>query len=75
MFLELSHQIFTESKIVAALICRVTQKLINLKHSPVLTGLFTFRPASQFVERYQSAVSALNVEDLISNSFCKFNKY
>jgi hypothetical protein len=34
-----------------------------------------FKPASQSVERYQSVLScALNMEDLISNEFCKLNK-
>jgi hypothetical protein len=37
-------------------------------------GMFTFKPANQFVERYQSVMSyALNMEDLISNNFSKFS--
>jgi hypothetical protein len=53
----------------------MAQKLVNPKHSLVLTEMFEFKPANQFVERYHSVVSyTLNVEDLISNNFCKFNK-
>jgi hypothetical protein len=52
----------------------VAQKSVNLKHSLVVTGMFRFKPATQFVERYHSVVScALNTEDLISNNFCKFS--
>jgi hypothetical protein len=37
--------------------------------------MFSFKTSSQFVERYHSAgSSALNMEDLISNNFCKLNK-
>jgi hypothetical protein len=56
-------------------IYRVAQKSVNLKHSLVLEGMFRFKPVSKFVERYHSAVNcALSMEDLISNSFCKFSK-
>jgi hypothetical protein len=48
----------------------VAQKSVNLKRSPLLTGMFRFKPVSQFVERYHSVAScALNMEDLISNIF------
>jgi hypothetical protein len=41
---------------------------IGPKHSLVLTGIFVFKHASQFVERHHSAVfCALNIEDLISS--------
>jgi hypothetical protein len=54
---------------------RVAQKSVNLKHSFVLTGMFRFKPASRFVERYQSVVScALNTKDLISKNFYKISK-
>jgi hypothetical protein len=54
----------------------MTQKTVNLKHLPLLTGMFKFKPASQFVEWYNSAVSCgLNMEDLISKIVCKFTKY
>jgi hypothetical protein len=54
---------------------RVAQKSVNLKHSLVITGMFRFKPATQFVERYHSGVScAMNSEDLISNNFRKFSK-
>jgi hypothetical protein len=36
---------------------RVAQESLNLKHSLVLTGMFSFKPASQFEERYHSVVS------------------
>jgi hypothetical protein len=37
--------------------------------------MLTFKPAGQFLERYQSFVSsALAMEDLISNNFRKFSK-
>jgi hypothetical protein len=53
----------------------MTQKSVNLKHSLVLTGMFRFKPGSQFAERYHSVVSrALNMGDVISNYFSKFNK-
>jgi hypothetical protein len=53
----------------------VAQKSVNLKHYVVLTGMFRFKPASQFVEPYHNAVScAVNMENLISNRFCKFSK-
>jgi hypothetical protein len=56
-------------------IYRVVQTLVDRKHSLVLMEMFKFKPASQFLERYNSAVSsALNTEDLISNNFCKFSK-
>jgi hypothetical protein len=45
------------------------------KHSPVLMGMFRCKPASLFVERYHGVVScALNMEDLISNNFCKYGE-
>jgi hypothetical protein len=51
------------------------QKSVTLKHSLVLTGMFTFKPASRFVERYHIVVGcALNMEGLISNNLCKFGK-
>jgi hypothetical protein len=54
---------------------RVTQTLVNLKQSLVLNGTFRFKPTSQFVERYQSVMGcALNMEELISKIFGKFNK-
>jgi hypothetical protein len=49
---------------------KVPQKLVNVKHSLVLTGMLRFTPASQLVERYHSvAVCAVNMEDLIQNNF------
>jgi hypothetical protein len=54
---------------------RAAQKSANPKHSLLLTGMFRLKPASKFVERYLSVVSCtINMEDLISNSFCIFNK-
>jgi hypothetical protein len=51
-------------------IYRVVHASVRLKHSLVLTGMFRFKPASQFVEPYHRAVNcALNMEDLISNNF------
>jgi hypothetical protein len=51
------------------------QKSVNVEHSLVLTGIFEFKPASQFVERYHRRMScALNMEILIANSFYKFGK-
>jgi hypothetical protein len=35
---------------------RVAQKLVSLKYSLLLTGMFIFKPTSQFVERYHSVV-------------------
>jgi F0F1-type ATP synthase gamma subunit len=53
----------------------MAQKLVNQKHSFVLAGMFIQSYASQFLKRYHSVANcALNMEDLISNSFCKFNK-
>jgi hypothetical protein len=58
------------------LIYRVDQNSVNLNHSVVLKGMFTFKPASQFAERYHSIVScALNMDNPISNNFCKCIKY
>jgi hypothetical protein len=38
-------------------------------------GTFGFETASQFVERYHSAVSyPLSMDSLISKDFCKFSK-
>jgi hypothetical protein len=54
---------------------RLTRKSVNLKYSLVSTGMFLFKPASQRVERDQSALScALNVESFIWTNFCKFSK-
>jgi hypothetical protein len=54
----------------------VGQKSVNLKYSLILTEMFRFILASQFVDRYHSVVScALNMEGLISNNFCKLSKY
>jgi hypothetical protein len=54
----------------------IFRQSVNLKHSPLLTRMFTFEPASQFVEGYHSPVScALNMEGLVSNNYCKFSKY
>jgi hypothetical protein len=54
---------------------RVAQKSVYLKYSVVLTGMFTIKPASQFVEQFHNVVScALNMEDLISKYFRKLNK-
>jgi hypothetical protein len=56
-------------------IYRVPQKSVNLNHSLVWTGMVRFKPGSQFVERYHSVVScALNMEDLILNSFRVFSE-
>jgi hypothetical protein len=45
-------------------ICCAAQKSVNLKYSVVSTGMFRFKPASQFVEWYHSVVScALDMED------------
>jgi hypothetical protein len=65
---------FSWSMLIPSTYIQMTQNSVNLKHSLVLNGIFRFRPVSQFVERYHSIVScALNVEDLISNNFCKFS--
>jgi hypothetical protein len=46
---------------------------LNLQYCLILTGMFRFKPASQFVEQYHNVVScALNMEGLILNNFCKF---
>jgi hypothetical protein len=50
----------------------VAEKSTNLKDSLVLAGMFRFMPTSQFVERYHSV--ELNMEDFITNNFCKFSK-
>jgi hypothetical protein len=43
---------------------RVAQKPVNLKYSPVLTGMFEFKPSSQFVGGHHSIVSyVLNKEN------------
>jgi hypothetical protein len=48
---------------------------VNLKYSLVLTSMFRFKRANQFVERYHSFVScALNMEDLISNNVNSVSK-
>jgi hypothetical protein len=55
---------------------RVVQTSVTLKYSLILTGMFRFKPVSQFVERYHSVVScSLNMEVLISNNFCKFSMW
>jgi hypothetical protein len=44
------------------------QRVYTPQHSPVLRGMFRFKPVSELVERYRSVVScAMNMEDLISN--------
>jgi hypothetical protein len=54
---------------------QMVQKSVNMKYSLVLTGIFRFKPKSQFVEQYYSIVScALNMEDPILKNFCKFSK-
>jgi hypothetical protein len=51
-------------------IYREAQKPVNLEHSLVLTTMFRFKPASQFVEQYYSFESCLlNTEELISKFF------
>jgi hypothetical protein len=35
------------------------QKSVDLKHCPVLRGIFEFKPASQFVERYRRLASCV----------------
>jgi hypothetical protein len=53
----------------------MAQKSINIKHSLLLTGMFRFKPAIQFGEPYHSVLICLyNMEDIICNKFCKFNK-
>jgi hypothetical protein len=45
------------------LIYRWAKKSANLKHTLALTGMFRFKPASQFVERYHSVMNyALSME-------------
>jgi hypothetical protein len=45
----------------------MAQKSINLNYSLVLEGIFILKHASQFLERYHSAVGcALNTEDFLS---------
>jgi hypothetical protein len=54
---------------------QVTQNSVKRKETLVLTGIFVFKPSSQFVERYHSIVSCvLNMEGLISNNLYKFSK-
>jgi hypothetical protein len=54
---------------------RVIQKSVNLKHSLVLTGVFSFETADQFVERCHSVVSCvMNMKDLFLKIFYKFSK-
>jgi hypothetical protein len=54
---------------------RLGKMSVNFKYSLVLTGMFTFKPASQLVECYHSVVScALTTEELIQKNFCKFSK-
>jgi hypothetical protein len=44
----------------------VAQKSVNLKHSSVLTGMYRFKHASQFLERHSSVLScAVDIEDLV----------
>jgi hypothetical protein len=60
---------------MSIVINRMPQKPVNLKYSLVLTGMFGFKPANQYVERYHSVVNgALNMEDIISNNFYAFSK-
>jgi hypothetical protein len=47
---------------------------VNLKHSTVLKGMFSFKPATLCVERYHNVVTcAVFMEDLIQISFYKLN--
>jgi hypothetical protein len=39
-------------------IYRAARKPVTLEHSLVLTGMFRFKPASQFVERYHSVMQS-----------------
>jgi hypothetical protein len=51
----------------------MARKSVNLKHSLVLKVALRFKPAAQYLERYDSAVSyTLIIQDLISNNFYKF---
>jgi hypothetical protein len=53
---------------------KVAQESVNLKHSLVLSGMFTYESSSQFVERYHSIFScALSMEDIISNKRVKLS--
>jgi hypothetical protein len=54
----------------------MTQKLVNLKNSPILMGELRFKSASEFLEQYHSVVSfALKMEEPIWKNMYKFNKY
>lgn len=49
----------------------VIKKPVNLKHSPVVTVIFRFKPASQFVE--QRSGLCTDEEGIISKMFGKFS--
>jgi hypothetical protein len=55
----------------------VVEKSGILKYYFALTGMFRCKPASEFLEGYHSDDSVLNctlnMEDVISNNFCKYN--
>jgi hypothetical protein len=53
----------------------VVQKSVNLKCYFILVGMFGFKPASQFTERYRRVVSgAMDMENLISKNIYIFSK-
>jgi hypothetical protein len=48
-------------------LCSAAQRSVNPKYSPILTGMFKFKPVSQFVGRCHSVVNcSLSTKDLIS---------
>lgn len=53
----------------------MTKNSVNLKYYLVLMGMLIFKHSVQSVERHQSILSrVLNMDDIISNNFCKLNK-
>jgi hypothetical protein len=71
----MSDYSFADLYLFYVLIYIVSQKSVNLKYSLLLVSMFSFKPASQFEERYHSVVSwALNMDSLTSNNFYKFSK-
>jgi hypothetical protein len=60
---------------VNMLIHGVAKISVSLKYFLVLTGMFRSQPANQVAERNHSVEScALDMEDLVSKTICKFSK-
>jgi hypothetical protein len=63
-----------DTHVFAFIVYRVSSRPVSLKYCLVLTGMFRFRTAGQYLERCHSAMNSLNMKDVFSNNVCKVSK-